>query len=65
VRFRDGVAQGVEALVSGFQLDNGERWARPAGVAFGPDGALYFTSDGGDTQGLFRLRRESSTVESR
>lgn len=65
VHFRDGVAQGVKALVSGFQLDNGERWARPAGVAFGPDGALYFTSDGGDTQGLFRLRHESSTVESR
>ena len=57
VRFRDGVAQGVEDLVSGFQLDNGERWARPVGVAFGPDGALYFTSDGGTTEGLFRLRR--------
>jgi glucose/arabinose dehydrogenase len=65
VRFRNGVAQGVEALVSGFQLDNGERWARPVGVAFGPDGALYFTSDGGDTQGLFRVRRESPAVESR
>jgi glucose/arabinose dehydrogenase len=65
VRFRDSVAQGVEVLVSGFQLNNGKRWARPAGVAFGPDGALYFTSDGGDTQGLFRLRRESPAVESR
>jgi glucose/arabinose dehydrogenase len=51
------VAQGVEELVSGFQLDNGKRWARPVGVAFGPDGALYFTSDGGATEGLFRLRR--------
>jgi glucose/arabinose dehydrogenase len=51
------VAQGVENLVSGFQRDNGERWARPVGVAFGPDGALYFTSDGGATEGLFRLRR--------
>jgi len=58
VRFRDGTAQGVEPLVSGFQLDDGARWARPAGVAFGPDGALYFTSDDGETQGLFRLRRE-------
>jgi glucose/arabinose dehydrogenase len=59
VRFRDGAAQGVEDLVSGFQLDNGARWARPVGVAFGPDGALYFTSDGGATEGLFRLRRLS------
>jgi len=57
VRFHEGVAQGVEELVSGFQLDNGKRWARPVGVAFGPDGALYFTSDGGATEGLFRLRR--------
>ena len=57
VRFREGVAQGVDDLVSGFQLDNGNRWARPVGVAFGPDGALYFTSDGGTTEGLFRLRR--------
>jgi glucose/arabinose dehydrogenase len=57
VRFHEGVAQGVDDLVSGFQLDNGNRWARPVGVAFGPDGALYFTSDGGATEGLFRLRR--------
>jgi glucose/arabinose dehydrogenase len=65
VRFRDDEAQRVETLVSGFQLDDGERWARPAGVAFGPDGALYFTSDDGDTQGLFRLRRESSPAAPR
>lgn len=45
----------VENLVSGFQLTNGARWARPAGVALGPDGALYFTSDAA-VMGLFRLR---------
>ncbi|MGC2167131.1 MAG: sugar dehydrogenase [Gallionella sp.] len=56
VRFKDGEAVRVDDLVSGFQLPNGERWARPAGVAFGPDGALYFTSDS-DAEGLFRLRR--------
>jgi glucose/arabinose dehydrogenase len=44
----------VDALVGGFQLVDGGRWARPAGAAFGPDGALYFTSDAG-TEGLFRV----------
>ena len=56
VRFRDGQALRVDDLVTGFQLPDGERWARPAGVAFGPDGALYFSSDS-DANGLFRLRR--------
>lgn len=55
VRFKDGEAMRVDDLVTGFQLEDGERWARPVGVAVGPDGALYFTSDS-DTNGLFRLR---------
>ena len=55
VRFKDGEAVRVDDLVTGFQLTDGERWARPVGVAVGPDGALYFTSDS-DTHGLFRLR---------
>ena len=54
VRFKDGEAVRVDDLVVGFQLGNGDRWAQPVGVAIGPDGALYFTSDGG-TNGLFRL----------
>lgn len=54
VRFKDGKAMRVDDLVTGFQLANGDRWARPVGVAVGPDGALYFTSDSG-TNGLFRL----------
>jgi len=57
VRFEDGRPRRVDKLVSGFQLQDGGRWARPVGVALGPDGALYFTSDGG-THGLFRLRPE-------
>lgn len=57
VRFDHGTAKRVDELVTGFQLPNGDRWARPVGIAIGPDGALYFTSDSG-TEGLFRLRRE-------
>ena len=56
VRFADGEPVRVDDLVTGFQLDNGARWARPVGVAIGPDGALYFTSDHG-VQGLYRIRR--------
>ena len=57
VRFQVGKANRVEDLVTGFQLKNGSRWARPVGVAIGPDGALYFTSDS-DANALFRLRRK-------
>lgn len=56
VRFEKGEAMRVDELIGGFQLPDGSRWARPVGVALGPDGALYFTSDAG-TNGLFRLRR--------
>jgi len=56
VRFANGEAQRVDDLVTGFQLGNGGRWARPAGVAIGPNGALYFSSDS-ETDGLFRLQR--------
>jgi glucose/arabinose dehydrogenase len=57
VRFDNGVAKRVDDLVTGFQLEDGDRWARPVGLAIGSDGALYFTSDGGNKQGLFRLRK--------
>lgn len=64
VRFKAGVAQRVDDLVTGFQAANGKRWARPVGVAIGPDGALYFTSDSG-INGLFRLapRKQSSATD--
>jgi len=54
VHFDKGEAQNVEDFVSGFQRSNGKRLARPVGVAIGPDGALYFSSDS-NTEGLFRL----------
>lgn len=57
VRFRGGSAVRVDDLVTGFQLKDGTRWARPVGVAIGPDGALYFTSDS-NANALFRLRRK-------
>jgi glucose/arabinose dehydrogenase len=57
VRFSGGEAEDVVDLVTGFQLTSGRRWARPAGVAFGPDGALYFTSDAG-ANALFRLSKK-------
>lgn len=56
VRFEQNRAVRVDDLVTGFQDASGDRWARPVGVAIGPDGALYFTSDSG-VEGLFRLRR--------
>lgn len=41
-------------FLTGFQLPDGSRWARPVGMATGPDGQIYFTSDAG-IQGLFRI----------
>jgi glucose/arabinose dehydrogenase len=54
VSFRDGQAADVEEILGGLQRPNGQRLARPVGVAIGPDGALYFSSDSG-LEGLFRL----------
>jgi glucose/arabinose dehydrogenase len=54
VQFDYGRATGVVDVVRGFQRPDGKRLARPVGVATGPDGALYFTSDAG-LHGLFRL----------
>lgn len=54
VNFENGRATGVKDVVTGFQLENGQRWLRPVGLALGPDGAVYISSDAG-VQGLFRL----------
>lgn len=47
-------AESVVDFVTGFQLNSGDRMARPVGVIQGPDGNIYFTSDEG-IEGLFRL----------
>lgn len=62
VWFEDQRAQRVDELVTGFQLDDGTRWARPVDVAFGPDKAIYFTSDAG-VNGLFRLRKLNAEIK--
>jgi glucose/arabinose dehydrogenase len=54
VRFENGEPRAVDDLMTGSQREDGSRWARPVGVAVGPDGALYFTSDAG-ANALFRL----------
>jgi glucose/arabinose dehydrogenase len=56
VNFENGEVSDVRDLLTGFQLPDGNRWARPADVAIGPDGDIYFTSDGG-VQGLYRLKK--------
>ncbi len=56
VKFENGEATEVVDLLTGFQLADGGRWGRPAGVAIGPDGEIYFTSDAA-INGLFRFKK--------
>ena len=66
VNFSGNQAVSVEDAVTGFQRSDGSRFARPSGAIIGPDGQFYFTSDGGEMQGLFRLARlvamENATI---
>ncbi len=64
VVFTNNTARQVEDLVTGFQRANGSRFARPSGVIIGGDGNLYFTSDGGDVAGLFRLVPSTTSLSS-
>jgi glucose/arabinose dehydrogenase len=58
VRFADNRPAAVEDVVTGFQRPDGSRFARPSGIIMGPDGNIYFTSDGGEVTGLFKLSRD-------
>ena len=64
VQFSDNQPQSVEDIVTGFQRSDGTRFARPSGTLIGSDGYLYFTSDEGEVQGLFRLRPVEENVGS-
>ena len=56
INFSGSYPATVEDVIIGLQRDDGSRFARPSGALMGPDGHFYFTSDGGEVQGLFRLR---------
>jgi glucose/arabinose dehydrogenase len=56
VDFEGDSVKGVRDLVTGFQLADGKRWLRPMGVAIGPDGDIYISSDAA-LAGLYRLKK--------
>ena len=43
-----------EDFMTGFVVDNGHVWGRPAGVAVAPDGSLLVTDDG--SKSIWRIR---------
>ena len=48
LRFENGRATGeYEDFVTGFVASDADIWGRPVSLAIGPDGALYFSDDGG------------------
>ncbi len=62
VEFADGKATGkVTDLLTGFQFANGERFARPVGLAFGPDKALYMTSDA-ENPGVYKVSLDARSA---
>ena len=64
VHFKEGSPTHVTDVVTGFQRENGSRFARPCGMLMGNDGNYYFTSDDGDVTGLFRLTRRGKASSS-
>lgn len=57
VRMKDGMPTGeYEDFMTGFVVDNGSVWGRPAGVAVTRDGALLVSDDANGT--IFRVSRK-------
>lgn len=55
IPFQDGKPTGeYEDFLTGLVTSDANVWARPVGVAFAPDGALYISEDGNNT--LWRVR---------
>ena len=58
-RMKNGKATGVyEDFMTGFVLDEGTVWGRPAGIAVARDGALLVSDDANGT--IFRITHKSS-----
>nr|WP_299240558.1 PQQ-dependent sugar dehydrogenase [uncultured Halomonas sp.] len=51
----------IHELLTGFQDEQGNRWARPVGIVFTADDTLYFTSDSGEA-GLYRVTFEDENL---
>jgi glucose/arabinose dehydrogenase len=59
VRMKDGTPTGeYEDFMTGFVVNNGSVWGRPAAVAVTRDGALLVSDDGNGT--IFRVTRKAS-----
>lgn len=54
LHLEDGAVITQQDIVSGFQLDDGQRWARPVDLLALPDGSILFSSDG-PTSAIFKL----------
>lgn len=60
IPFKDGKPTGeYEDFVTGFVTNDANVWARPVGVAFGQDGALYISEDGNNTLWRISVARAS------
>jgi glucose/arabinose dehydrogenase len=45
IHFQNGAPVSASDFLTGFQLDDGSRWGRPAGIVVAPDGSLIISDD--------------------